>query len=298
MPLLPLHFALSGTSREQPTVVVDASTSPSLSVLARVRRYVRNLWQRREFAWFMAMGNLKAQNASTSLGILWYVLNPLLLSAVYFIVFGVIFPGTRGEGSFLAYLVSGMFAFHFTARALSGAAGSILKNQQLVMNLRFPRLLLPISTVIEAGVGFLVSILAYLVIIVPITREVPDVQALLFLPVFLCQIILNVGLAALMARMAIPFRDLNNFVPYFTRLWLYLSPIIWSIDRLDALPSGILTLVYANPMFYYLSVYRSALLGTEFEPGHLLISFLVAIAVALVGVGSFVRYEGRLAQDL
>ena len=121
---------------------VTVSRRPQLS---RWRSYVRDLWSRREFAWFLASGNLKARNASTALGLAWWVLNPLIMAGVYFLVFGFIFNARQGESQYLAYLLSGMFAFNFVTMSMTGGANSILANSKLLANIRFPRLILPLS---------------------------------------------------------------------------------------------------------------------------------------------------------
>ena len=101
----------------------------------RLKDYVTDLWSRREFAWYLAIGNLKARNASTALGLFWWVLNPLLLGLVYFLVFGVIFGDSRPD-DYIAYLLAGMFAFHFTSQSMTGGANSILQNSKLLVNLK------------------------------------------------------------------------------------------------------------------------------------------------------------------
>ena len=262
-------------------------------------RYISGLWDRRQFIWFLARTNLKSQYASTSLGVVWWVLNPLLLTGVYFLVFGIIFSGgQRGDPVYLGYLMSGMFAFRFTAGVVSGGTSNIVGNSQLMANLRFPRLLLPISSVVESSIGFLVSVVAFFAIILPLTRNWPGLLLLWFVPIFILQIIWNVGLSALTARITVPHRDIAGLIPFLVRLWLYLSPIIWTLDRLDGAPEWVVNLVHLNPMFYFLSVYRTALLGWELQITDLAVAAACAVVIAVVGIVSFVRYESRMIQAL
>jgi teichoic acid transport system permease protein len=263
------------------------------------RHYMTGLWDRRQFTWFLATTNLKSRYASTSFGLAWWVLNPLLLSGVYFLVFGVIFSGGRkGDPEYLGYLMSGMFAFRFTSGVVAGGTATIIGNSQLMANLRFPRLLLPISSVIESGIGFLVSILAFFAIILPLTRTWPGMLLLWFIPIFVLQTVLNIGLSALTARLTVPHRDIAGFIPFVVRLWLYLSPIIWTLDRLEGAPTWVVDLIHLNPMFYFLSVYRTALLGWDFIPRDRAVATGFAVVAAVVGIGMFVRYESRLIQEV
>ena len=225
------------------------AVSPPTGITYNARRlqdYLTDLWNRREFAWYLAMGHLKARNASTALGLFWWVLNPLLLGLIYFFVFGVLF-GTRPPG-YIAYLLSGMFVFHFTSQAMTGGANAILQNSKLLADLKFPRLVLLISALIESAVGFLASLVVFYAISWPTAGVHPTRYTVFFLVAFPIQLILNLGLRAVVARMAIPFRDINNFIPYVNRLWLYLSPIIWPITFLrESRPGWAKTLVHFQP---------------------------------------------------
>ncbi|MFP3915430.1 MAG: ABC transporter permease [Actinomycetota bacterium] len=265
--------------------------------------YIRGLWERREFVWFLAVGNLRARNASTTLGLVWYVLNPLLLAGVYFFVFGVLFAGSRrGDPEFLAYLVAGMFVFRFTSTTMTGGASTISKNASLMVNLRFPRLLLPISSLLESAIGFIVSLVTFFALIAPIAGTWPTLTIWAFVPIFVLQLALNLGLGCLTARWTLPHPDLHNLLPYVTRLWLYLSPIIWAVDdpRFLNAPEWAKTAVEINPLYHFLNVYRGALMGSSFSftSTDLVLSAAWALGILVVGIYTFVRFEGNMVQHL
>ncbi len=270
--------------------------------LGKAVEYLQELWRRREFTIALGLGNLKARNASTSLGLLWWVLNPLLLGGVYFIVVGILFGGRGRPDDCIIYLLSGMFVFHFTSQSMTGGANSIIQNAKLLANLRFPRLLLPISTLIEALVGFCAS-LGVLAVMVVITQVVLDQQyltpRLFFLPAIVAlHVLFNLGLAAITARLAVPFRDINNLLPYLTRVWLYLSPIIWPLSLLERAGPTVNRLVAFNPMYDLISLYRSVLLNYPFDPDYLIGAVVWTVLIGTVGVAVFVRYEGHMVRYL
>jgi len=281
-------------------------SSPSLAFpasgrVARAIEYLRELWRRREFAMALGLGNLKARNASTSLGLFWWVLNPLLLGGVYFLVFGILFGGARPD-DFLIYLLSGMFPFHFTSQSMTGGANSIIQNSKLLANLRFPRLLLPISTLIEALAGFLASLVVLFVILFIGQAILPGTYfsfRLAYLPIIIViHLVFNLGLGAIAARLAVPFRDINNLIPYINRIWLYLTPIIWPLSFLDSAGPTIKTLVQFNPMYDMVGLYRSALLGTPLIMDEVVGAIVWAMVVGVVGVTFFVKYEGHMVRHL
>ena len=280
--------------------LVNPMVALSPTPLARARRaseYLADLWRRREFTLYLGLGNLKARNASTALGLVWWVLNPLLLGGVYFLVFGILFAGNRPSG-FLAYLLSGMFVFHFTAQSLTGGANSILQNSKLLANLRFPRVILPLSAIIESSVGFLASIAVFYAVTLPFGQATLNYRILFFPGILAIQVVFNVGLGCLAARLAVPFRDVNNLIPYVNRIWLYLSPIIWPLSFLqDAGPTA-QSLVKLNPMFHLISLYRSALFGTPFVAGDIIASAAWAVGISVLGVALFVKHEGHMVRYL
>ena len=268
--------------------------------LPAAAKYLRELWRRRDFAIYLALANLKARNASTALGLFWWILNPLLLAAVYAFVFGFLFPAeVRGdEPSYIAYLLSGIFPFYYTRSAMVGGVNSIVSNTKLLANLSFPRLVLPLSALIESFFGFIVSLPVFFLILGPVAGVWPTSAVVFLIPAIAIQTVFNFGLSTLVARVSVPFRDLNNLVPYFLRLWLYLSPIIYPITFFDKAPEVLRDLLRLNPLFSMLAVYRKALLGSPLDGDALLTGAIWATVLALLGVAWFVSYEGRMAKDL
>lgn len=277
-------------------------STPPNRMFGAAKTYISLLWGRREFAWYLAMGNLKARNASTVLGLFWWVLNPLLLGLVYVFVFGVIlFRTSNGDPDaipYVAWLLSGIFPFYFTQTALTGGVNSIVSNSRLLANLNFPRLVMPISSLIEAFVGFLASIVAYMLIVGFVSGIWPTLSIWMLLPIIVLHTLFNLGLSAIVARLAVPFRDLNNLVPYFTRLWLYLSPIILRPEFIAKLEGTKLRVFEANPLFPILTIYRGALLGTPVDIRFWYEAAAWSIGVLVIGLLAFVRYEGKMTRYL
>ncbi len=263
--------------------------------------YARRIWGHRDLAFYLALGKIKATNAATTLGMLWWVLNPLLLAGIYFLVFGVMFGAVdedRSGAEYLGYLLSGIFPFHFTNRCVLGGSSAVTANARLITNLRFPRIILPASVLIEALIGFLASLFAFFLIVVPLSGSLPGSELVWLVPALLIHLTMNLGLAAMVGRLAVTFRDIGNFLPYLLRLWLYLSPIIWTVDLVEGLSPTLLTLAELNPMFSLLSVYRTALTDAPFDPTMLWLATGWAVLLAGVGCFYFIKGESRLTRYL
>ena len=115
---------------------------------------MREAWRRRAFAVELARTKLRAQHFNTAFGQLWLVLNPLLLAGVYFILVDILRGGRADEG-FFAHLVAGIFAYYFVSDAVRNGTKSVVSGGRLILNSAFPRVLLPISSVIIAFKRFL-----------------------------------------------------------------------------------------------------------------------------------------------
>ena len=262
--------------------------------LPPVGTYLRELWRRRQFALEMSRTSLRAQHFKSALGLLWLVLNPVLMTFIYFILVNILRDGTRGA-AFFAHLMAGLFLFHFLSGAVTLGARSVVKGGRLILNTAFPRLLLPISSVMTAFRRFLPTVFVYvpihLLIGLPITVH------LLWVPVIALLLIgVATGLAALVAAGQVYFRDLRNFLTYALRMWLYLSPILYTSE---VVPDRYRWLVQANPLGAILSAWDDVIIDGK-APAALDLGVGAAWAVVLVlaGAAFFVSREREFAVRL
>ena len=198
--------------------------------LPPLRPYVRELWRRREFAREMARTNLRAQHFNTAFGQVWLVLNPLLLACVYFLLVYIL----RGAGSrgtdFFAHLLAGLFAYYFISDSIRLSVKSVTGGGRLILNTAFPRALLPLAGVITAFMRFLPTLVIY--IPVHIVAGLPVDQHLLWLiPLIFLMFVMAAGAGMLVSALQVYFRDVKNFLPYFLRVWLYSSPVLYYADE-------------------------------------------------------------------
>jgi teichoic acid transport system permease protein len=256
--------------------------------------YLKRLWSRRDFTMVLALSNIRARNASTALGLVWWILNPLLLAGIYFIVFGIIFGAGEDDPSYFPFLLTGLFVFYYTRSSLMDSAAMITSNARLITTVDLPRLSLVLAGLIESAFGFLASMLVYLVVGLSLGVDL-GWHSLWFLAAFVLQTIFNLGLGATTARLSVPFRDVRNLLPYVTRIWLYMSPIVYAIGRV---PDYLRPVLILNPMTAYLSLYRAALLGDPLSWKLMLAAVLWAALVGGVGVLLFTKTEGKFVRYL
>jgi ABC-type polysaccharide/polyol phosphate export permease len=218
--------------------------------------YLREVWRRREFAMELARTNLRAQHYETIFGKFWLVLNPLLLSGVYFVLLDIVRGGKSGPG-FFAHLVAGIFAYHYISGAVRSGVKSVTSGGKLIMNSAFPRVLLPLSSVIVGFKQFVPTIFIYIPVHLITGR--PVTWALLWVfPLVLLFTVLAAGLCMLVAALQVYFRDLKSLLPYVLRVWLYASPVLYYASRV---PERYKWLLVANPLAAPLSAWSDVLHG-------------------------------------
>ena len=256
--------------------------------LPPIGQYLSEVWKRREFAMELSRSKLRAQQSQTLFGVLWLVLNPLLLAGVYFILVDIIRGGRRPE-DFFPHLCAGIFAYYLVSGAMRDGVKSVVRGGKLILNSAFPRMLLPLSSVILAVRNFIPTVVVYVPI--HIGFGLPFGAHLLWVvPLVGLMIVLAFGLSMLVAAVQVYFRDLASFLPYVLRVMLYGAPVLYFASQV---PEGYEIVVDLNPIGRLLTAWDNVLRLGE-GPG--LHNLLVASAWAfgaLIGGGLFFMSRER-----
>lgn len=228
-----------------------------------LRVYLRSLWERRQFAISVPLGELRAQNMNTVLGNVWLLLSPTLLVGVYFLIFGVLASGlNRGVENFIGFLTVGVFTYQYLQRTVVQCSQSIVSNEGLIRSLAFPRAILPIATVVRESLAFYSSLALMLLVVLlggeGITSE--WLQLLILIPMMA---VFALGVGFILARLTDTVQDVRNLLPFMFRLLFYLSGIIFAIDtRIMRQAPDLAPLVALNPFFVFPTLMRDALMTT------------------------------------
>lgn len=265
---------------------------PFKAGLPDLRVYFKNMWKRRELAAELARSSLKAQNSTTVLGQLWLVLNPLFLGAIYYTLVVIISGGRHKGPDYLAHLLAGLFAYHFLAQSLSSGSGSVVGGGKLITNRAFPRLIMPVTEVLVAMRRFVPTLIVYVSFHL-ITQLSWSWKQLLAIPAFALIAIFTMGVTALLATSQVYFRDTRSFLPYVTRIWLYISPILYFPE---SIPQTFQSLKAFNPLFSLFTCWGDALVRGQIAPVSM---WLTAIAwsfgMFVLGLYVFLSREREFA---
>jgi homopolymeric O-antigen transport system permease protein len=263
-----------------------------MNVYADVFRY-------RELFGNLFRRDLQAKYRGSALGVLWTIVNPIMLMGVYLLVFGVVWKTrfTTG-GHYPLFLLAGLAIWTFFAAALQSSTRSMLDNANLIRKTRFPRQLVPLSVV---G-AHLVSFAAMLIILLVVNAiALPRARSteLLAIPLALLVVCLVSGLALAVASLNVVFRDVEFIVAALLVPWFFLTPIIYPLSQLAAHRHVIAVIHWGNPLSPAVEAVRAPLfLGTLPHWGDALYLVVAAFVALALGAFVFTRVDDQIAIDV
>lgn len=256
--------------------------------------YIRSVWDRRGFAWIMALYANEAKTAHTRLGRWWTIIQPTIQVSIYGLIFGFIL-GANKPDNFLPYLFTGVFFFTFMSGCLVAGSKAITGNSGLVTSINFPRVILPVQTVIRQMVTFIQTLPILLILVlgyeILVFKTIKWEIVLLPIPIVLMAFF-GFGVAATAARMHARLRDLDQLIPFMNRVLFYASGVFFSIDKaLEGHPFWAAAM-RINPFYDFMELARGALVtGYSWDWSLALVCLVWAIVAPVFGLIFFWRGE-------
>ena len=253
----------------------------------------KELWAYRELLFFFTWRDIKIRYKQTVLGAAWAVIQPFMTMIVFSLFFGRLAKIPSDGIPYPIFSYAALVPWAFFATRLNMASNSLVTGANIIKKIYFPRLALPVATVLAGVVDF---ILAFLILIVMMLYYgIVPTGNIVWLPLFLLLIVItSLGASLWLSAMNVQFRDIRYTVPFFTQFWMFLTPIAYPSSLIE---DPFLRSVYAlNPMVGVIDGFRWALLGTDTAPGiTILISGTVACLLLVSGAFYFRRMEKTFA---
>lgn len=277
---------------------------PDWRALHRYRHLLRNLVVR----------DLKVRYKNSLLGVVWSLLNPLLMMVVFTLVFGVLAGNDIRDYS--VFFLVGLLPWNFFNGALIGSTLSITGNEALIKKVYFPREVLPLASILSNLVNFGIALIV-LVVFLYATGLGLTVHALWVIPLLITQLIFTLGLGLLFGSLQVFYRDVMMILDVVMLAWFFLTPVMYSLSRfgtqtvilgLELVPEQVIR--WVNPMASIIDGYRTVLWGiitpdgvtspgpAAMDPLYLLRTFVTAVIVLLVGYFVFARTEHLFGETL
>lgn len=275
---------------------VEYVFEPHSASLPDLREYVAALWERRQFMVELARSDLHSLRASTALGSIWSVLDPLFQAGIYYFLYTVIRGGKGGSANtkFLPVLIVGFFLFSLSLAALGEGGASIKRGKGLMLNSSFPRALLPVTSVYKSLRRF-VPCACVAAVLFPLTGGTLGTGVFLLPLLFILQTMMNVGIALLVSTFVVLVPDGGNLMSYVNRVMFFATPVVYPVSLL---PPNARVLIAWQPLFPLFASYQAVFTGQVPSASLVLQTALWAIALLVVGGQFFLRHERQFALHL
>ena len=257
------------------------------------------VWRRREILTTLVQRDLRVRYSRSVLGYVWTVLDPLLMAAVYFVVFTFVFKAGRvADTPYFLYLLSGLLGWQWFTGSVNDTTKSLIQEARLVRSTNLPREVWVIRCVLAKGVEFLLSlpILVGFVIYYLVRGQVNlDWELLLFPLGMVLQFVLLVGLGLVLAPITVLATDMQRVVRIVLRFMFYLSPVLYGAH---AVPDQLRAVLVFNPLNGILSLYRGGLFERSVSWVDVGVSAAMAVGLVAIGFTVFARLERAVLKEI
>lgn len=249
------------------------------------------VWQYRELLFFLVWRDVKVRYKQTALGVAWIILQPLLTTFIFTILFGRLLNVPTGDIPYPVFALAGLIPWQYFAGSLTRSSTSLVSSANLITKVYFPRLIIPMSGVFGGLVDFGVGLI--LLLVVMLFYGITPTIAILTLPLFLLLAMATaLGFGLWLSALNVQYRDINYLVPFLVQIWLFVTPVAYGATLI---PEQYRWLLGLNPMTGVVEGFRWALLGTD-PPGPLFaLSTVITTLVLISGLFFFRRTERTFA---
>ncbi|MBC7949842.1 MAG: ABC transporter permease [Chitinophagaceae bacterium] len=250
------------------------------------------LWANRELLYFFTWRDLKVKYKQTYLGILWAVLQPLLLMAIFYFVLFKTFKVSVGM-SYPIYTFTGLILWGFFSAGITHSSESLISSAAIIRKIYFPRLLIPLASVLTAFIDFLIAFVLLAIILI-ILRQPVRWEAVYYFPAaILLAFISSLGIGSLLAALNVKYRDFRYLLPFGMQVLFFSSQVVYSIHSIE--PEWLRWLLFCNPLNGALELFYAPLRGGIIDVTGVAISGGVALILLTIGFMYFKKTEAYFA---
>ena len=297
-------------AKEKPTVILGVEESRQQYSLSNfidtILDQIRHLYQYRALISNLVIRDLKVRYKNSVLGVLWSLMNPLLMMIVFTVVFTIMAPVRSASlQNFPVFVLCALLPWNFFASSVIGSTASIVGNAALLKKVYFPREILPLSLILANLINFLIALIVLFVVL--LLFQIPLTIWLIFLPVvIIIQIIFTLGIGLFLSSVNVFYRDTQQVLDVVMLAWFFMTPIFYPLSVLPrsyevfGFTLDVWRLAYIlNPMASLIASYRVILIdGAPPAPDFLARTAITAGIILLIGWAMFSRVSWRFAEEL
>ncbi len=255
----------------------------------------RDVWSYRELLWILALRDVQVRYKQASLGIAWALIQPLAQMVVFTMLFNR-FAGFRADAGipYSVFCLAGVTVWSLFASGLTHASDSLLNSANLVTKVYFPRVLIPLASIMTAVVDS--SIAGALLLGLMVVKQVPfHATALLVVPIASVAALWAAALGLWTSALTLQYRDVRHAMPFFVQIMVYLTPVFYSASMV---PERYQALIALNPIAAVVDGFRGALFGTPIPFERLGLATAAALIVGMLGFYRFRHLEQTFADRI
>lgn len=251
------------------------------------------LWLYRELIYFLTWRDLKVRYKQTVLGAAWAIIQPFLTMVVFSVFFGGLLKVSSDNVPYPIFSYTALLPWGVFSKALADAGRSLVLNRAMITKVYFPRLIVPLASVLAGVVDFTIAFVVLLGMM-GYFHVTPTLTALWAVPLLLLlSLITALGVGLWLSALNVVYRDVGYVLPFLTQLWFYLTPIVYPASKI---PERWRLLYALNPMSGVVEGFRWALLDTQTAPGPMVaVSAVIAVLILISGLFYFRRMERSFA---
>ena len=251
-----------------------------------------DLWRYRELAFFLTWRDVKVRYQQTILGASWAVIQPLVQMVLFNFLFGQLADISTGDIPRPIFTFSALLPWNLFSKALTDASRSLVTNRNMITKVYFPRLVVPLASILSGVVDFAIAFVILIGMMVYYQVSVP--ASIWAVPVFLLLALMTaLGIGLWFSAWNLHYRDVGYFIPFLTQFWMLATPIAYPMSEI---PANLQTLYSLNPMVGVVEGFRWALLGTTTISTEMLtLSVGVGLICLITGIFYFRRMERTFA---
>ena len=249
---------------------------------------LKELWEFRELFYFFTWRDVKVKYKQTVLGVVWAILQPFLLMVVFSLFFGKALNVPSDNIPYPIFAFSGLILWNIFSSGLSSASQSMVSNAGIIKKIYFPRLIIPMSSILVALFDFIMAFVVYIGLLIYYKFSISPL-ILLYLPLgILITVLSTFGLGTFIAALNVKYRDFRYMIPFLIQLLFFLTPVIYPVS---IAPEWAKQLLALNPMAGAIDLLRSTIIGNELNWQHITISIFSSVILFLFGLFYFRKTE-------
>lgn len=253
----------------------------------------QELWNRRELFYFFTWRDVKIKYKQTLLGFLWAILQPLMMMIIFSLFFGQALQVPSEDLPYPVFVFSGLIMWNVFSSGLTGSANSMVSNSQIIKKVYFPRLIIPVSSVLVALFDFMMAFLLFAAMLFYYKQHV-SISALVYWPLaVMIGVVATLGPGCLLAALNVKYRDFRYVIPFLVQVLFFLSPVIYPVSMLHH--DWMRYVIVLSPMYAAIEFFRQPLTGTLLQPAFIATSTTSGLFWMVVGVLYFRKTEDFFA---